>query len=73
MQQVERYSKQRHFGEIWDYTEKNQLDEAYRVALVPSSNQPQYLPRRVPQPTYAVVEADGFASGGHFRYDASRL
>lgn len=72
MQQVERYSKQRHFGEIWDYTKKNLFDESYRVALVPASNQPQYLPRRVPNPTYDVIEADGFVSGGHFRYDATR-
>ena len=69
---VERYSKQRHFGEIWDYTENNPFGEAYRVALTPASNHPQYLPRRVPTPTYEIIAANEFASAGHFRYDESR-
>lgn len=69
---VERYSKQRHFGEIWDYTEPNCFADANRVLLVPASNQPKYLPRRVPNPTYAIVETEGFSSAGHFRYDESR-
>lgn len=72
MREVERYSKQRHFGEIWDYTEKNLFDEAYRVELTPSSNTPAYLPRRVPVPTYEIKDTREFVSGGHFRYDASR-
>ena len=70
--EVERYSKQRHFGEIWDYTVADPFAESYRVSLTAASNRPSYLARRVPMPTYEVVSASGFASAGHFRYDESR-
>lgn len=72
LQKVERYSGQRHYGEIWDYTERDPFTESYRVKLVPAENTPVYLPRRAPMPTYEWRGVDTFASGGHFRYDESR-
>ena len=71
VQQVERYSKQRHFGEIWDLTPSDRFSDEYRVSLEESEFKPTYLDRRVPAPTFEVVDADGFVSGGHYRYDAS--
>ena len=68
---VERYSKQRHFGEIWDLTASDRFCEEYRVSLEESEFKPVYLDRRVPRNTFEVVETDGFVSGGHYRYDAS--
>ncbi|MBQ9086850.1 MAG: hypothetical protein IJY47_06650 [Clostridia bacterium] len=68
---VERYSAQRHFGEVWDYTEQNPYSPAYRVNLTPVEA-PQYLPRRVPYPTYEIQAAEGFASRGRFRYEEAR-
>ncbi|MBQ9783402.1 MAG: hypothetical protein IJW44_02670 [Clostridia bacterium] len=72
MQKVERYSFQRHFGEIWNYHDDDRFAEELRVELVAAENQPTYLPRRVPVPTYEVVEAEGFVSGGRFRYEESK-
>lgn len=69
MRKVERYSMQRHFGEIWDYREEDPFAEKYRVTLVPAENRPEYLPRRVPMPTYEELAAEGFCSGGRFRYE----
>lgn len=72
MQKVERYSVQRHFGEIWNYHDTDPFAPEYRVELVEGDNHPAYLPRRVPMPTYEEVKADGFVSGGHFRYEESK-
>ena len=65
---VERYSCQRHFGEVWDFTEENPLTAERRVELAPAEA-PQYLPRRVPYPTYALCALDAYASKGSFTYD----
>ncbi len=72
LQQVERYSGQRHFGEVWDYTEKDPYREAYRVELTETFPNVTYLPRRASYPRYDRLWAKGFSSCGHFRYDESR-
>ena len=69
VQNVERYSKQRHFGEIWDFTASEPFSYEYRVCLTESEYKPVYLDRRVPKPTFDVVETKSFVSGGHYRYD----
>lgn len=66
VQKAERYSIQRHFGEVWDLRAASEP-----VALVPAENRPTYLPRRVPYPTYEIKHADGAASVGRFAYDES--
>lgn len=67
IQKSERYSAQRHFGEIHNYT----LDGIFgdKVNLVPAENKPRYLPRRAPMPNYDIVEARGYSSCGEFNFD----
>ena len=72
LQKAERFSGQRHFGEIYDYREDNVFSEEYRVSLVPAEKPPVYLPRCVPMPDYEVVCANRYVSAGVFSYDASR-
>ena len=72
LQKAERFSMQRHFGEIWDFTEPNPFADAYRVRLVAAENQPIYLPRRVSYPTYEMTMAEKVASFGRFHYDENR-
>lgn len=72
LQKTERYSLQRHFGEVWDYTAPDPFASSLRVRLTEASNHPVYLPRRAPMPTFACIAADGFASGGTFRYAEDR-
>lgn len=72
LQKTERYSLQRHFGEVWDYTDPHPFALSHRVNLVPSSQVLRYLPRRAPMPTYEHFAADGFSSFGTFRYDSQR-
>ena len=70
LQKVERYSCQRHFGEVWDFRREDPYGDADRVTLVPVEA-PVYLPRRVPYPTYEIQPAEGYASRGVFRYEES--
>ena len=72
LQKAERFSGQRHFGEIYDYGTENPFGEELRVALTPAKNQPAYLPRRVPMPEYEVVTTERYASAGTFAYDEAR-
>ena len=55
--QVERYSYQRHFGEVWDFT-KNTFSDQAKINLVPSEDSPCYL-NSVPHPCFAPVFANG--------------
>ena len=71
LQRVERYSAQRHFGEVWDYTESDIFDNKYKVELEETAA-PTYLPRRVPYTTYEKFYSDGFASAGYFKFDEER-
>lgn len=65
LQRTERYSGQRHFGEVYDLA--NMLfDEADRVALAPLKDVPAYLHRVVPYPTYARVCQKTYSSRGRF-------
>ena len=72
LQRVERFSGQRHFGEIYDYRTGEPFAEAYRVELALAENHPSYLPRRVPMPTYEIFDIEAYASAGTFSYDESR-
>ncbi len=71
LQKTERFSAQRHFGEIYDLREKELYGEKYAVELTAAENRPKYLERRVPMPTYEYTAAEGYASAGSFCYDES--
>jgi len=67
IQRVERYSAQRHFGEIHNYTLDGILGE--EVKLIKAGNSPKYLPRRTPMPTYEIKRAESYTSRGEFNFD----
>lgn len=69
IREVERYSAQRHFGELWRVTDKDFRLFSERVELVPASNMPSYLKRGVPMPDHKMIRADGYASRGEFVFD----
>ena len=65
VQRVERYSGQRHFGEVYDLA--NELFcEADLVTLAQIEKTPDYLYRVVPYPTYGRVCAKVYGSRGRF-------
>ena len=67
IQKTERYSAQRHFTEIHNYTSRGILGEP--VELVAATNTPKYLPRRVLMPRYEISESRRYASSGEFNFD----
>ena len=67
-QKVERYSGQRHFGEIYDYTEQDPFAKGYRVELEKSKQKLDFLPRVVPYPTYERVSFKEYSSCGTLSY-----
>lgn len=69
VQKVERYSMQRHFGEVWDEREENPFADQYKIKLTPVNVEVQYLPRRVPMPDYSPKYLDTCLSCGSFEYD----
>ena len=69
MQKVERYSFQRHFGEIWQVSDKDFRKLSKKVELVAATNAPKYLPRCVPMPRFETVSADKYATKGRFSFD----
>ena len=50
---VERFSLQRHFGEVWD--ERADAAECREAELVPAESSPVWLERRAPYPDYHTV------------------
>ena len=70
-QKTERYSVQRHFTEVWDYSgNKTWTDECDRCewAIV---DELTYIDRVAPYPYYENVAADGAAVVGALEYDGS--
>ena len=65
VQKCERYSVQRHFGEIWDYTVGNPFTDAFRVNLVPVTDVPKYI-KSTPHPLFSYASADQICSVGTF-------
>ena len=73
LQKVERYSLQRHFGEVWDHTERDIFNARYQVDLDIVNNGLSYLPRVAPYPIYPLITSEGFSSFGSFELDESKL
>ena len=71
VQKVERYSAQRHFGEIWRVLGGDFRARSQKVELCAAENTPKYLERHVPMPTFERVNAEEFASRGSFEFDAT--
>lgn len=69
VQKVERYSFQRHFGEIWNVSAKDFRTFSPKVELVAATNMPKYLPRHVPKLKFDVLNTDVYASKGDFSFD----
>lgn len=65
VQKVERYSVQRHFGEVWDYRDYDPFAEKNRVPVVPVQTQLQWLPS-TPKPCFACEPAKEILSTGTF-------
>ena len=68
LQKVERYSAQRHFGEICDERESEPFSRRYRVKTeaVPGIS---FLPRRAPYSAYRALRADRAVTVGEFCFD----
>ncbi len=67
IQKVERYSAQRHFGEIHNYASSGIFGD--RIELTPSENTPIFLPRRAPYPNYDIINAELCAYVGDYFFD----
>ncbi len=71
VQKVERYSVQRHFGEIWDHTTGGVFSPAKRIELIPLELGLKYLPA-TPAPVYRNIKTDGCVSRGTFEFDENK-
>lgn len=65
VQKVERYSVQRHFGEVWDYTDYEPFAEKNRVPIAPVDTKLQWLPS-TPKPCFDYEPAKEILSSGIF-------
>jgi len=73
MQKVMRYSRQRHYSEVWDYREGVRFaSEEERAETELSSMPTKYLPRRAPMPDLAEKKISSVASRGRFVFDNER-
>ena len=61
---VERYSVQRHFTEIWNEHVEDPKADFLRTEVEPIEGTVIFLPRAVPLPRYEVKDMDGFVSRG---------
>lgn len=71
VRKVERYSVQRHFGEIWDYTSGEPFSDDKRIELSALDLGLSYLPS-TPAPSYRKIETDGCVSYGGFVFDPEK-
>ena len=71
VQKVERYSVQRHFGEIWDHTTGEVFSADKKIELVPLELGLKYLPA-TPAPVCRNISTDGCVSRGEFVFDENK-
>ena len=67
LEKVERYSFQRHFSEVIDYS-FDPFSISDNLEVIPSFY-PKYLPRRVPYACFDQVNLDGITAKGTFYFD----
>ena len=65
VQKVERYSVQRHFGEVWDYTDFAPFAQENCILATPVQTKLQWLPA-TPKPCFDYEPAKGVLSSGTF-------
>lgn len=70
LQKVERFSVQRHFGEIWDMR-KTSLCDSDKVELVTIDTSLKFL-TSTPTPCYDVLDITAYASFGRFHFDENK-
>lgn len=66
IRKVERFSVQRHFGEIRDERIADPFSEEYRAHTVSVASNVQFIERSVPMPSFCTQELDGYVSRGTF-------
>ncbi len=71
VQKVERYSVQRHFGEIWDHTTGEVFSPDKKIELIPLELGLKYLPA-TPAPVCRNITTDGCVSRGSFTFDENK-
>ena len=71
IQKAERYSAQRHFGELWRVFDGDFRERSQGVELTAAANSPKYIERRAPKLTYEWIYSNGYASKGEFCFDAT--
>ena len=65
VQKVERYSVQRHFEEVWDFTTGDRYSEDKKIELSPIDDIPTYL-SSTPHPCFDKIDTDFYTSFGTF-------
>lgn len=70
-EKTDRYSMQRHFGEIWDFRKDDFLSPLLPPVPVEERPMPQLLPRRAPYPFYEDVFAKSPEAVGKFVPDGT--
>lgn len=66
VRKVERFSAQRHFGEIYDERVEEIFSDENQITTIPTEGEVRFLPRRVPMPAYDVVTLDDYVSRGTY-------
>lgn len=70
VQKTERYSAQRHFSEVWDYTSgKDNCDESYRAEIEVLPSKLTILNRTAPYPYYEDIECGNAIVSGRLATD----
>lgn len=73
VRKVERFSTQRHFGEVWDFRNGSSwTQDAERCALTVMDTSPEVLDRHAPYPYYEDIPVAEAASVGSLVFDESR-
>lgn len=70
LQHVERYSMQRHFGEVWD--ERPAATERHPFPTVSAEQTPAFLERRAPYPNYHEITTSKVLRRGVLRKDPDK-
>lgn len=69
IQKVERYSAQRHFTEVWDFTRTSESDfEECQINVEIMDEMPTVLERRAPYPFYKDIELKQIRNKGSYEF-----
>ncbi len=72
VQKVERYSAQRHFTEVWDYTDrKGEISPICETEIEIAEKEPQVLVRTAPYPLYKDIDLEEIRCRGIYAFEES--